>query len=77
MKRIRLTSFMRETYRDGEISISTLRRRVNDKQIPGGFRDVDGTYWVDMDRFQRGEKPDLVEVALSECDELTLQALAL
>ena len=75
MKLVRPQTFINQIYGKGEMSAVTVRKRIDRKLIKGGFKEH-GTYWIDMDVYL-GRQIDMEIVALSECDELTMRALAL
>lgn len=56
MQLVKLSKFRLTIYADGSRpDIRTLRRRIDQRALPGGFRDAIGRYWVDVDLFTTGQ----------------------
>ena len=48
----------------GRLCIATLRKRIQDGQLRGGYQDAYGRYWVDLDKNQATIPPN--DAALDE-----------
>lgn len=49
MRMVRLSTYHKNNYCTGEISIGSLRKEIREDQLPGGVVKPNGTYWVDLD----------------------------
>ena len=56
---ISLQAFRRREYhQDSRPSIRTLRTRVRDGKLPGGYIDCKGRYWVNLDVYRKAKSID-------------------